>query len=167
MIVVVFGLPGAGKSYFAERLAARTKADYINSDYVRKKKYVKRTYSASEKLSVYDEMLTQMKQAIKEKKMLILDATFYKDAIRKEFEKEAGNNILFIEVKADEIVIKQRLKQKRLNSEADFDIYKLIKLQFEPMKAPHLTLHSTDDNITYMINKALNYLKVRDDEGRD
>jgi predicted kinase len=167
MIVIVFGLPGAGKSYFASRLATRMEADYITSDRVRKKMYIDRKYSAQEKLSVYDEMLAQMQEAIKQKKALVLDATFYKDAIRKKFMKEAGNNILFFEVKADEPVIKERLKQKRVNSEADFDIYKLIQSQFEPMKEPHLILYSTDDNITDMINKAMNYLKVTDDEGTD
>jgi predicted kinase len=165
MIVIVFGLPGAGKSYFADRLAARMEADYINSDRVRMKMPGSRTYSENEKLFVYDKMLARVQQSIVQNKTLVLDATFYKDAIRKKFMKDAGNNILFIEVKADEPVIKERLKQKRVNSEADFDVYKLIQSQFEPMKEPHLILYSTDDNITDMINKAMNYLKVTDDEG--
>lgn len=138
-------------------------ADYINSDRVRKEMFVNRTYSENEKLFVYDKMLPEVRQAIEQNKALVLDATFYKDAIRKKFMKEAGNNILFIEVKADEPVIKERLKQKRVNSEADFSVYKIIQSQFEPMKEPHLILHSTDDNITDMINKAMNYLKVTDD----
>ena len=167
MIVIVFGLPGAGKSYFASRLAARIEADYITSDRVRKKIFVDRTYSANEKLSVYDEMLTQMREAIKQNKSLVIDATFYKNAIRKELIKDAGNNIVFIEVKADESLIKERLKKIRTDSEADFEVYKSIQSQFEPMKELHLILYSTDDNITDMINKAMNYLKVTDDEGTD
>ena len=167
MIVIVFGLPGAGKSYFASRLAARMEAGYINSDRVRKKMYADRTYSADEKLSVYDEMLSQMKEAIKQNKTLVIDATFYKDAIRKEFIVEGRGNILFIEVKAEQSLIKERLEKIRTDSEADFEVYRSIQSQFEPMKESHLILYSTDINITDMINKAMNYLNATDDEGAD
>jgi len=167
MIVIVFGLPGTGKSYFAERLAARIEAKYINSDRVRKKTFAHRTYYENEKLFVYDEMLAELRQAIEKNKALVLDATFYKDAIRERFIKEAGNNTLFIEVKADEPVIKERLKQRRADSEADFEVYQNIQAQFEPMKEPHLTLYSSNDNIGEMMNSALSYLKLTDDKRAD
>jgi len=35
MIIIVFGLPGSGKSYFASKLAERINARYINSDVIR------------------------------------------------------------------------------------------------------------------------------------
>jgi len=35
MIIVVTGLPGSGKSYFAQQLAPLMDAEYINSDKVR------------------------------------------------------------------------------------------------------------------------------------
>ena len=59
------------------------------------------------------------------------------------------------------------LKQKRVNSEADVNVFKIIQSQFEPMKEPHLILHSTDDNITDMLNEAITYLRVTDDERTD
>ena len=64
MIVIVFGLPGSGKSFFACRFAAMINADYINSDRVRKKLFVSRTYLIKEKLAVYNEMLAQMKEVV-------------------------------------------------------------------------------------------------------
>lgn len=164
MIVIVFGLPGSGKSYFADRLAARIEADYISSDRVRKKMFVNRKYSENEKLSVYNEMLGQTRQAVEQNKSLVVDATFYKDVIRKKFINEVGRNILFIEVKADEFVIKERLKQRRADSEADFKVYQNIQAQFEPMKEPHLILYSFHDNIDEMMNQALKYLKITDDK---
>ena len=165
MIVIVFGLPGTGKSYFASRLAAKIESDYINSDRVRKKMFLDTTYSIEEKLSVYEEMLSQMVHAIEQKKTLVLDATFYKDDIRKKFMQKAGINILFIEVKADAAVIEERLKEKRSHSDADFEVYKILQAEFEPMKESHLILYSTNDNINDMVNTAMNYLKVSDDEG--
>jgi len=78
-------LPGSGKSYFAYRLADMTKANYISSDQLRKNLFPERTYSEKEKLLVYAEMLSQMKEHIRQNKNLVFDGTFYTNAIRKQF----------------------------------------------------------------------------------
>ena len=49
MIVIVFGLPGSGKSYFASHLASMINADYINSDKVRRTMFDTRTYQKRKK----------------------------------------------------------------------------------------------------------------------
>lgn len=166
MIVIVFGLPGTGKSYFAFRFAAMIKAAYINSDRVRKKLFVSRTYSIKEKLSVYYEMLKQMKEVVKQNKNLVLDATFYNNDIRKLFldEAEGAGKIFFIEVKAEESVIRKRIEEKRVDSEADFEVYKKVKEQWEPLHEGHLILQSTNDNINEMLYKAGDYLQLKDDK---
>ena len=75
MIVIVFGLPGSGKSYFASRFAKVINAGYVNSDKVRKENFEKRIYSDQEKKAVYDKMLEQMKEYVKQKNNLVLEAT--------------------------------------------------------------------------------------------
>jgi predicted kinase len=161
MVVIVMGLPGSGKSHLASRLAAMIHADYISSDQVRKKMRANRTYSAKEKAWVYAEMMDQMKQAVKRNENVVLDATFYKGAIRKQFIDEAkdGGGIIFIEVKAEESIIKERLKQKREDSDADFKVYKIIKAQWEPLQERHLILQSTNDNVDDMLQKAMAHLQ--------
>ena len=163
MIVIVFGLPGSGKSYFAAHLANKINADYINSDKVRRAMFDTRTYSINEKLSVYNEMLTQMKEVVKQNKNLVLDATFYNNDIRKKFLDEAvgAGSIFFIEVKAEESVIRKRLQEKRVDSEADFEVYKKVKKQWEPLHEDHLILQSTNDNINEMLYKAADYLHLK------
>ena len=167
MIVIVFGLPGSGKSYFASHLANKINADYINSDKVRRAMFDTRTYSIKEKLSVYYEMLTQMKEVVKQNKNLVLDATFYNNDIRKKFLDEAvdAGSIFFIEVKAEESIIRKRLQEKRVDSEADFEVYKKVKKQWEPLHQDHLVLQSTNDNINEMLYKAADYLYLKDDKG--
>lgn len=166
MIVIVFGLPGSGKSYFASRLAKMINAGYVNSDKVRKELFEERVYSAQEKKRVYDKMLEEMKQAIQQKESLVLDATFHKKDMRKMFvqEMKGKDKALFIEVQADENVIRERLKKVRQYSEADFKVYQLIRQQNEPLDEPHLVLQSTDDNIEEMLQKALEYLKIKNDK---
>ena len=166
MIVIVFGLPGSGKSYFASHLASMINADYINSDKVRRTMFDIRTYSIKEKLSVYHEMLTQMKEVVKQNKNVVLDATFYNNDIRKKSLDEAigAGSIFFIEVKAEESVIRKRLQEKRVDSEADFEVYKKIKKQWKPLHEDHLILQSTNDNINEMLYKAADYLHLKDDK---
>ena len=167
MIVIVFGLPGSGKSYFASRLAAMIHADYINSDKLRRMMIDKRTYTANEKLAVYDEMLKQAMEARKKHTNIVLDATFYKNAIRKIFIDgvENGGGIIFIEVRAEESLIRERLKKPRKFSEADVEVYEKIKIQWEPLNKEHLILHSTNDNISKMLEQATNYLHLQNDQG--
>ncbi len=167
MIVIVFGLPGSGKSYFASRLAKRINAGYINSDRLRMEMFKVRTYSEEEKAAVYNAMLLKMKEAIEENTDLVLDATLHKNETRKLFvnEIEGRGSIIFIEVKASENISGERLKDKRPYSEADFKVYKFIQQQWEPMTESHLVLESTDENIDDMLRKTLLYLKQENDKG--
>lgn len=160
MIIIVFGLPGSGKSYFASRLAQMLDANYVNSDMLRKELFPNRTYSDAEKGKVYDTMFQKMEEAIAQGKNLVLDATFHKNASRKRFkdgikEKEL---LFFIEIQAEENTVKERLKKSRPYSEADFKVHQLIRQQWEPLQIPHLTLVSTNDNIDSMLQVAAQYL---------
>jgi predicted kinase len=166
MIVIVFGLPVSGKSFFASQLADMLKAEYLSSDKMRRAMFDTRTYSIKEKLAVYKEMLKQIREAERQHINLVLDATFYKKDIRKLFLDGVEDmvDIIFIEVRAEESLIRERLKRPRKDSEADFAVYKKIKKQWEPMHKIHLVLQSTDNNIKDMLAKTAEYLHLRDDK---
>ena len=165
MIVIVFGLPGSGKSYFASRFAHLVQADYVNSDRVRKEMFSERDYSVKEKEAVYTRMLDLMEKAISEKKDLILDATFHKEKTREMFIEKINERVpvFFIEVQAEESMIMERLKMDRLDSEANFEVYKMIRQQNQPFYEPHLIIQSTNDNLDEMLKKAEDYLKTKND----
>jgi len=160
VIVIVFGLPGSGKSYFAQRLADMLNAEYVNSDRLRKELFSIRTYSASEKAQVYKAMLNNMNKGIVQGRDLVLDATFHKNESREMFAEKAGKeDLMFMEVQADEQIIRERLKKSRPYSEADYNVYLQTKEQWDPMSAPHLVLQSTNNNIDVMLQGAAKYLK--------
>lgn len=164
MVVIVFGLPGSGKSYFASRLAKRIDADYVNSDRLRKEMFKMRTYSRQEKESVYQTMLQKMKEDVVQNKNVVLDATFHKKETRQPFVKEmkTKGGIYFIEIVAEERIIRERLKRKRRYSEADFKVYKIISSENELLPESHLVLESTNTNIKEMLGKAVDYLKSKE-----
>ncbi len=161
MIIIVFGLPGSGKSYFASKLAERINARYVNSDVIRRELFDVRKYSREEKMTVYNVMFREMKKAILQNKSIVLDATFYKRHIRNKFIEvvnEIGKRIIFIEIRAELKIIIERLSRKRKNSEADYSVYLQIKEVFEPMEEEHLILRSTQENIDKMLNMAINHM---------
>lgn len=160
MIIIVLGLPGSGKSYFATQLAEIIKADYINSDQVRRTAYDINKYTIEGKLSVYNEMLSQMLKAVALHKNVVLDATFYTTDIRNMFlgAAEGKDDVIFIEIRAERSLIMERLRKPRRYSEADFEVYETIKKQWEPLRENHLILQSTDNNIGEMLKKAIAYL---------
>ncbi len=162
MVILVMGLPGSGKSYFASRLADAINADYFNSDRIRKEMILNRQYSEQEKELVYNEMLLRMGQSLKQNKDVVLDATFYKKRLRDKFSSNipGSSGLAQIEVTAPEEVIKQRLSHKREFSEADFEVYRTILKDWEPITDKHLVLSSADNNLDDLVQKAIQYLHV-------
>ncbi|MEP7110055.1 MAG: hypothetical protein ABI760_18820 [Ferruginibacter sp.] len=57
---------------------------------------------------------------------MVLDATFYKNDIRKKFLDQAEGRVglIFIEIRANEPVVRERLRKTRPDSEADFEVNK-------------------------------------------
>lgn len=159
MIVIVFGLPGSGKTYFAERVAHMLHAAYISSDEIRRELFKQSSsYAENEKALVYEEMMKRMLKTATYKEV-VLDATFSDIEIRQKFIDEAKkiSRVCIIEIYADEDLIKQRLLLPRKNSDANFEVYKKIKSNWRLPKNEHLILRSTNSNITEMLDKASDY----------
>lgn len=159
MIVVIFGLPGSGKSYLAKYLSGLLHADYISSDVVKKELFSYPSYSECEKKQVYDEMLKRIAES-ECRKEVVVDSILSDMRIRQEFISKVKNiaSVYFIEVTADEVLIKQRLSNSRYNNDAEFDVYEKIKNTWVPFEEPHLVLHSTNDNIAEMLDAISDYI---------
>lgn len=166
MIVIVFGLPGSGKSYFAIRVAQMLNAKYINSDCVRKEIFAKPAYSSKSKALVYDEMLRRTIELVEHGKEVVLDATFYLNDLRQKFIDEAREltNVFWIEVIAEENLVKERLTKSREDSDANFELYQMLKSQWQPFNNTHLILESTNNNILNMLEQTADYLFQQNDK---
>jgi predicted kinase len=161
MIIVVFGLPGSGKSFFADRLSRRLGAVYINSDQLRNSLGARGRYTVEDKLVIYHGMAARATQYLKKGRTVVIDATFYKEAMINIFLELAKAHLIpinFIKVEANEALIRARLSKPRKDSEANYDVYLKIREQFDEIKVPYLTLQSENDNIDQMLSVALDYI---------
>lgn len=162
VLILVCGLPGSGKSFFAKHLSEKIQAAYFNSDLLRKELFpAGRTYSEQEKQVVYDTMFANASSSIAKGITVVVDATFYKNILRTPFHKLATQkNIPFyiFYIEANEELIKARTSVKRPDSEADYTVYLKLKELFEPIDQPYKILVSKQHNIETLLSEALTYI---------
>ncbi|MFP4094258.1 MAG: AAA family ATPase [Cyclobacteriaceae bacterium] len=163
MIIIVMGLPGSGKSFFASHFAKALQAAYLSSDQIREEMKLRGRYSEEVKMKVYREMMRRATAELANFPILILDASFSKKKYRelaRELADKTGEELHFIEMKADEEEIRQRVAQSRKYSEADEDVYQKMKQQYEKLSEEHLTLNSSRYDVQKLIKKAKSHLKI-------
>ena len=162
MLVIVFGLPGTGKTTFGKMLAHRLQGIHLNSDVVRSLMGLRGQYDPHHKALVYETLFTETLQALNNGKTVVLDASFHQQAMRQEVIERLTNGQLplyWIELQADDDVIHGRVSHPRPDSEADFSVFRLMQAQWEPMHEEHLILHSDQESLEQMLEKALLYVK--------
>lgn len=161
MIIVVAGLPGSGKSYFAQALAKDVNAAYVNTDRVRNEMEARGKYSRDDKMLIYRIMVDKASEHLLEGRDVVVDGTFYLAATIDLFRTLSSalmTPIHFISIVADEELIRERLAQRRDDSEADYDVYLKIKEEVEPLEVAHVTIKSGRNNIDEMLSKARDYI---------
>jgi predicted kinase len=164
MIIIVIGLPGTGKTTFSRGLAERLGALHLNTDIIRDQLDLRGQYDRKTKSLIYNTMRDKAAEALQKEQSVILDGTFYKKKLRRDyinFAKKQNSAIKWIELKATETAIKERVKQKRKYSEADFSVYQKIKAAFEPMQQDCLELRNDKNTpIETLVEQALSYLEA-------
>jgi len=164
MVIIVFGLPGTGKTYFAKHLAVYFDAVHLSTDIIRAKYHKMGRYDEETKKYIYQQLKKEMTGYILNGQNVVVDGTFHNHQNRKEFAEHISalkHNLMFIRIQADEQIIKKRLSEERKYSEADYEVYKKIKKEFEPFGGTFLTLSSENNNLNHMLRQASQYIHGR------
>lgn len=157
-LYIIFGLPGSGKSTFASHLAKAINAKHYNTDIIRHQVQRQGQYSQADKAMIYQLLLNATRDALQAGTTVVVDGTFYLRQLRRPFwdlAKAMQLEIRWIEMKANEEAIRERTTRKRTYSEANFDVYRKVKAEFEPLCIPHLELDTTEVEAETLVKNVL------------
>jgi predicted kinase len=161
MIIVTFGLPGSGKTYFAQHLARQLAFPHISSDEVRTELNKLGQYNPEDRLFIYREMIKRADEVLKKNPVVILDATYTHTEYQRtvlEYAADHSQEIRWILMTASEDITYQRVSKKRDFTEADFSVYLTLKEQFNPPDFPLLTLDSGKLTLENMVSQVKKYI---------
>ena len=150
-LVVVCGLPGAGKTTVAERISDRSDARILRTDVIRKELFSDPTYNEAETEAVYAELLERARDAVLDGRSVVLDATFAKRQFRedaRELAERVANRFELVKVECDESVVRERIERRDGISDADFDVYLHFTELFDGIDSEHLVVDNSGSEAT-------------------
>ncbi len=169
-LLLVGGLPATGKTWFARALAAKLGIAHINSDTLRAELNLRGQYDPASKQRVYDSMFERGERLLKDGQSLIVDSTFYLQRLRQPWVLLAQKyelSYFFIEITAPEEIAMERLRQPRPDSEADQEVYRLLKASWEEIELPHLVLDAGRLSPDEMLTQTAQFIQENYDAGTD
>ncbi len=161
MLVLIAGLPGTGKTTVARAFAESSGATHLNSDALRRQLGLMGHYTPEDKQKVYKALLENARDALLKGQTVVVDSTFYNETVRSAFRHLAQDcqvPLHWVEVRADEAVLLQRLQQTRPDSEADYKVYLDIRRQFEPLPDERLVIDTGQETPRSAAQKISQYL---------
>lgn len=147
MLILIAGMPGTGKTTIARAFAALYGAVHFNSDAMRQELGLMGHYAPADKEKVYTALLEHTGEVLKEGRNVVVDSTFFRASVRQPFMTLAascGVPVKWVEIKAKETTLRERLNRPRADSEADFKVYEKIRDQFEPLPEDRLVIWSDE-----------------------
>jgi uncharacterized protein len=154
VLIAFCGLMGTGKSYLAAKLSKRLGIEHLKSDVLRKEirgvspdkhlldKYGEGFYTSKATDRVYEVLLGKARQALEERRSLILDASFMRYGYRsgaRALAEESNARFRIIGCAAPAEVIKHRLDERHLRpgepSDGRWEIFREQESRFEPIRA--------------------------------
>jgi len=139
-LILLSGLPGAGKTTFAKALAAQLDFAHIESDAIRRALAPVPRYTTAESGVVFRQVEADARAALAAGRHALIDATNLTNRDRKRFLKlagDVGSTLVCVRVTAPEEVIRARLAAPREGySQATAEVYELMRSRPQQFSVP-------------------------------
>lgn len=136
LILMVIGVPGSGKSFFARQFSDTFHAPLVSYDYIRSRLFEQPTYSNKEEAAVYSLAGQQITELLKTEKTFVIDGGLNDKADRASLNKiahKAGYGSLVVWVQTDEVSSKSRATKRKLTRPGDEYNTALTSEQFQKL----------------------------------
>ena len=153
-LLMLSGLPGTGKSHFAQQLCRRIPFLVVSSDRMRKALVKRPEYTREEHIRVFAACHQLLGELLEGGSRVIFDATNLTDGFRQrayDIAEEGRVPWVIVWCTATEKVIRRRLEARHLGrssdnySDADWDVYCRLLPGTEAIRRPHMTVDSSRD----------------------
>ena len=151
-LVMLMGLPGAGKSYCARLLAARMGGAHVASDHLRSRLFIAASYTDEENATVFGIAEALVDELLGEGHVVVLDATHLLARYRAPAEKVArarGAAVHHVLVTSDDAAARARLESRARgradddHSDADVRVYERMRSrEFESPAGGYLEIQN-------------------------
>jgi len=160
-LIVVSGLPGAGKSFFCRKLAERLPCLVLASDTLRKVLFPSAQYSEAENRRLFSACHVLIEELLRNGIPIVFDATNLLERHREFLYRaadRAGAKLILVWVEAPTEVVRQRLLAREkaaapeYDSEAGWEVYQRMKIRYQRICRNHLVVDTSRD-ISPVIDK--------------
>ena len=156
MVIEVVGLPGSGKSFFANQFASTFGAAIVSRDKIRWTLFANHTYSDNENAmvdQVADLLITEL---FRTKKTFVLDGGYNKESSRHSIANKArknGDRVLTIVVQTDEPTSRRRATKRSSKKPGDQYKQSLTDEQFDAAKKLYVEPSTTQQDVVVISGK--------------
>jgi predicted kinase len=153
VLAVLVGLPGTGKTHFAESLRERTGAVVLESDDLRKRLVARPTYSAAESQRLFEAIHGAIGRLLQASAAIVLDATNLAEREREPLYAMAeaqGAQLVLVQLTAPGPVVRERLARRQqqdaeTRSDANVEVYERMRFREQRIRRPHYVVDTSRD----------------------